>query len=97
MALIISAKVRAKLAAKVPPVTQDEIEQCFTNREGIYLYDIREEHETDPPTRWFISETDFGRQLKVVFIPRIPNIVIRTAYDPNPTEFHIYNTKGKAG
>lgn len=41
MALIISPKVRAKLAAKVPPVTLDEIEQCFRNRAGIFLLDTR--------------------------------------------------------
>ena len=89
MALIISTKVRAKLAAKVPPVTQGEIEQCFANRTGIYLVDTRAEHESDPPTRWFIAETDSGPKLKVVFIPRLPHIVIRTAYDPNPTEMNI--------
>jgi hypothetical protein len=97
MPLVISPKVRAKLVAKVPPVTQSEIEQCFTNRTGIYLIDTREEHESDPPTRWFIAETYFGRKLKVVFVPRLPNIVIRTAYDPNPTEIQIYNKYGKQG
>jgi len=61
MALIISAKVRAKLAAKAPPVTQTEIEQCR------------------------------HRKLKVVFIPQVPDVVIRTAYDPNPTEMNIYD------
>ena len=91
MALIISSKVRAKLAAKVPPVTQAEFEQCFANRNGIYLIDTRAEHESDPPTRWFIAETDSGRKLKVVFIPRPPDVVIRTAYDPNPAEMKIYD------
>ena len=47
MTLIVSLKVRAKLAAKVPPVTQGEIKQCFANRTGIYLIDTRAEHEPD--------------------------------------------------
>ena len=90
MAVIISPKVRVKLAAKVPPVTQSEIEQCFANRTGTYLIDTRAEHASDPPTHWFIAETLRRRKLKVVFIPRLPDIVIRTAYDPNPTEMRIY-------
>lgn len=82
MAVIISPKVRAKLAAKVPPVTQNEIEQCFANRA---------EHASDPQTHWFIAETRLRRKLKVVFIPRLPDVVIRTAYDPNSTEMKIYD------
>ncbi len=91
MALIISPKVRAKLAAKVPPVTQNEIEQCFANRTGTYLIDTRAEHGSDPPTHWFIAETHLRRKLKVAFIPRLEDIVIRTAYDPNPIEMKIYD------
>jgi hypothetical protein len=48
MALIISSKVRTKLANKKPPVTKEEIEQCFVNRTGKYLLDIREEHAENP-------------------------------------------------
>lgn len=94
MALIISSKVRAKLANKVPPVTQAEIEQCFTNRPGKYLIDLREEHATDPPTRWFVAETHFGRKLKVVFIPMFPDIVIKSAFDANQVEIDIYRRFG---
>lgn len=90
MALVISQSVLAKLAAKQPPVTRAEIEQCFANRTGIYLLDEREEHASDPPTRWFIAETYYGRKLKVVFIPKGEDTVIRTAYDPNVEEQQIY-------
>lgn len=79
MALVISLAVSVKLANKTPPVTQEEISQCFANREGAFLRDTRERHQSDPPTQWFIGETDFGRKLKVAFIPRGGNIVIRTA------------------
>lgn len=90
MALRISRKVSQKLANKQPPVTEDEIEQCFANRNTTYLEDDREEHRTDPPTQWFIGETDYGRKLKIVFIRRGEEIAIRTAYDPNEIERYIY-------
>ena len=94
MSLVISQSVQAKLAAKKPPVTQAEIEQCFANRTGIYLLDEREEHASDPPTRWFIAETYYGRKLKVAFIAKGEDTVIRTAYDPNPDEIRIYSKYG---
>lgn len=90
MGLVISPKVREKLAQKTPPVTEDEILQCFANRSGNYLTDEREQHASDPPTRWFIAETDYGRKLKIAFIPRDGDLIIRTAYDPNPIEQRIY-------
>ncbi|MDP2431797.1 MAG: hypothetical protein Q8O33_07180, partial [Pseudomonadota bacterium] len=70
MALVISPQVRIKLANKTPPVTKDEILQCFANRTGSYALDMRADHLTNPITRWFIAETDFGRKLKVVFMPQ---------------------------
>jgi hypothetical protein len=92
--LIISSKVREKLAGKQPPVTQDEIVQCFANRAGKLLFDEREQHQSDPPTRWFISETDYGRKLKIAFINTDQGVVIRTAYDPNSEEIRIYKKYG---
>lgn len=94
MSLIISQKIRAKLANKTPPVTEDEITQCFTTRSGVYLRDLREEHQTDPPTRWFISETYYGRMLKIVFIRKDNDVIIKTAYDPNANEARIYKKYG---
>lgn len=91
MALVISPKIRAKLAAKTPPVADAEIEQCFANRKSIYLFDRRERHKTVPPTRWFVAETDYGRKLKIAFVPENGDIFIRTAYDANDEEIRIYN------
>lgn len=91
MGLVISTRVRDKLARKNPPVTRAEIVQCFANRSGTYLFDPREQHKSTPPTQWFIAETDFGRKLKVVFIPKGNNICIRTAYQANDEEIRIYN------
>ena len=94
MKLIISSAVRNKLANKVPPVSEDDIIQCFANREGRYLIDKRESNLTNPLTRWFIAETDFGRKLKVVFIPTREGIVIKSTYDPNTEELRIYAKYG---
>ncbi|RKP56037.1 ADP-ribosyl-(dinitrogen reductase) hydrolase [Pararobbsia silviterrae] len=73
---------------------QDEILECFANRVGRFLFDTREDHQSDPCTRWFIAETNFGRKLKVAFIARGRVVTIRTAYDPNDEEVRIYNKYG---
>lgn len=95
MGLFISEKVRAKLSAKSPPVSEEDILQCFANRTGRNLTDSREQHDSDPPTQWFIAETDFGRKLKICYIPIPGKPVIRTAYDPNPEEVRIYRKFGE--
>ena len=72
MAIWISDRVRAKLAEKHGGITDDEILQCFQNLEpgSKYLLDTREENQSNPPTVWFISETNRRRKLKIVFITR---------------------------
>ena len=89
MSLFISPEVHQKLAT-IHLVTQDEIEQCFMNHDGPYLTDAREAHATDPPTLWFIGETDAGRQLKVVFVPEHGNLSLRTAFRPSPIQAQVY-------
>jgi hypothetical protein len=47
---------------------------------------------TMPPTMWFISETDRGRALKVVFIEHPSQVYeLKTAYEPSPEEERIYD------
>ena len=94
MALVISPKVRPKLAER-HNVTELESEECFANRTSAYLEDTREDHKTEPLTQWFIAETDNGRKLKVVFILEENDITIRTAYEPNAIEQQIYDTHSK--
>ncbi|EKT66281.1 hypothetical protein [Providencia alcalifaciens] len=91
MKLLISSKIRQKLAGKIPPVNEDDILQCFSNRSGHFLEDTREDNKTDPATKWFISETDYGVVLKIVciFYPD-KGVAIRTAYKPNDEELRIY-------
>ncbi len=95
MILHISDVVEKKLK-EVHQVDQFEILQCFENRTRSSLIETREEHKTDPPTRWFIAETDAGRRLKVVFIQLTAmDAVIRTAYEPSENEEHIYQTRSR--
>lgn len=89
MAIVLSNNVLEKLASK-HGVKKDDVEQCFSNRTGTFLEDTREEHLSNPPTRWFIAETDFGRLLKVAFIAKDGDIIIRTSYPPNEEEIRIY-------
>lgn len=94
MALIASNKILEKLSSK-HGVSKDEVEQCFANRSGNYLFDPREDHQSNPPTQWFISENNFGRKLKVVFILKDGDVYLRTAYPPNETEIRIYKKYGE--
>lgn len=89
MALKCSSAVKQKLAEK-HGVSLGEVQQCFANREGGLLEDTREDHKTDPPTQWFIAETDYGRRLKVVFILKNGDILLKTCYGANPKEEAIY-------
>ncbi len=93
MAIIISQKTQEKLAQK-HHVTAEEVSQCFANRDGKLLVDTREEHASDPATQWFISETDLGRKLKIIFISKGANIYLRSAFVPNEIELGIYKKYG---
>ena len=94
MAIIISEQIQEKLETK-HGVTQAEVHECFANRCGPLLPDTREEHASNPPTYWFISETNYGKKLKIVCITRDKNIYLRTAFPPNAAEIRIYTNKLK--
>jgi hypothetical protein len=89
--LIISPSVFKKLREK-HNITEDEIEQCFLNMEAnrVHLKDTRADHQTDPPSLWFISETDKQRKLKIVWMNTSQGVVIKTAFEPNDNENRIY-------
>lgn len=90
MSLIISPRIREKLANKERPVKEEEIIQCFANRTRHPLIDAREEHKTDPATRWFVAETDYGRKLKIMYVPDTDGVRIKSAYDASPEIIRIY-------
>ncbi len=94
MAIIVSTKIAQKLTNK-HSITEDEVLQCFANRDGKFLIDTREDHASDPPTHWFVAETNRGILLKIAFIQRDGDIFLRTAYKANPEEIRIYNKYGK--
>lgn len=93
MAIRLSASVQTKLNDKHGGVTLEEIKECFANRDGEYLYDTRPEHLTSPITRWFISETNKGRKLKICFLHTGGDTFIKTAFEPNQTEIKLYEDK----
>ena len=89
--LIISHQIYLKLISKHGlKEPEREIIEAFSNMTGGTLIDTREEHASDPPTEWFIAETNQGKMLKVCFIAKQGNIYIRTAYQPNSDEIRIY-------
>lgn len=89
MEIYISARTLEKLTSK-HSVTPQEIEECFQNRSGVFLIDDREDHQSDPPTQWFIAPTDLGRALKVCFVRRGKEVHIKSAYQPEPEAVRIY-------
>lgn len=95
MPLFISERVREKLAHKSPQVTEKEILECFANQTHHPMIDTREEHRTNPFTRWFVSETDYGRKLKIMYVPRNDGIHIKSAYDATDEIISMYLAQAK--
>ncbi|MBH1529900.1 DUF4258 domain-containing protein [Stenotrophomonas maltophilia] len=81
MTFKISRAVADKLQIK-HKVSASEISEAFLNRSGGYFTDTRQDHQTNPPTYWFVSETDKGRILKVVFVQYANHFQIKTAFEP---------------
>lgn len=89
MSIVISAKVRVKLAQK-HRVSEREVREAFADQPDTVLLDTREEHASDPPTVWFIASTYNGRKLKVCYIETEEDVIVRTAYDPNEAELRMF-------
>jgi hypothetical protein len=78
--LVISPAILSKLEIK-HKVSKREVEQCFRNKYGNYLEDARENHKTNPPTYWFVSNTNNLRRLKIIFVFKDGNVHLKSAYD----------------
>lgn len=92
MKLEISKKIRDKLRDK-HSVTIREVYECISNIEGELLEDTAEQHQTIPPSVWFIAPTDRGRMLKVVLVP-VPDegkVYLKTAFDAKTKHIEVYN------
>ncbi len=93
--LVVSEAVKVKLQKK-HQVTLREVEHCFMNREGRLLYDNRALTKTNPPTLWFIARTNQNRKLKIAYIQKGSQVILKTAYEPNEVELAIYERFGMA-
>lgn len=90
--LIISAKIREKIAQlSHGEVTEREVRECFMERCGKVCYDDREEHRTDPPTKWFVAPTHQGRLLKIVYVEDEEHIYLKSAYLASPVIETLFN------
>jgi len=89
MSLVISDVIREKLASK-HGVTETEVRQCFENREHKTLVELRTQHLTDPPSHWFVAETNRGRLLKIVFVPVDGRYYLKTAFEPSDEAVNYY-------
>jgi len=73
-------------------VSAHEVEQVFWNREAILAKELRSHNQGDEDRFWFISNTDKGRELKVVFFIDVDEQapVVITTYEPNDDEVKLY-------
>ena len=92
--LVVSSAVIAKLREK-HNVTVREVEQCFENKCGLYLEDVRPEHQTDPATMWFVAPTNRDRILKVSFMFIDGNLHLKSGYDAEPEAIALYDSLAK--
>ena len=93
--LVVAAGTEGKLKSK-HGVTLAEVRQCFLNKNGRLLTDNRALVKTNPPTLWFIADTNKARALKIVYIQIGLQVHLKTAYKPNDVELAIYRKYGKA-
>lgn len=95
MAITFHQDVIVKLRDK-HELTQKEVIECFANGEGLYFLDTAEDHQTDPPTYWFMAPTNHNRMLKICFIRRDGDVVIKTAFEPTSSK-HLVKYRQLAG
>lgn len=91
--LIVSPATLTKLKHK-HYVTLAEVRQCFLNRKGRLLTDNRALTKTNPPTLWFLADTNRNRCLKIVYIQKNMEIHLKSAFEPNKEEIAIYRQFG---
>jgi uncharacterized DUF497 family protein len=94
MGIQFSSGVLHKLEVK-HGVTSQEVEEYFLNREPYLLTDYRECHKTEPPTLWFIANTNKGRALKICFISIDGIEIVKSAFEPNIAELRIYSRSSR--
>lgn len=93
MGIVLSQRIKEKLADVNHRIGLDDIKQCFANRKRGFVVDNREEHRTDPPTLWFVAENDYGVKIKVMFVMRGQDIYVKSAYRATDVVAGIYRRK----
>ncbi len=63
---------------------------------GRLLSDNRALTKTNPPTLWFVALTNQNRKLKIAYIQKGNQVILKTAYVPNDVELAIYERFGMA-
>ncbi|MGD8174806.1 hypothetical protein [Marinimicrobium sp. ARAG 43.8] len=86
----IDPSIQSKLKVK-HNVKCSEVLECFANVSKGFLTDNRETHKTNPPTQWFVEQTDNGRWLFIAFMYIDETVVIKTAYDADETKKRLYS------
>jgi hypothetical protein len=87
--LHIDESIKRKLLVK-HNVECFEVAECLANVTLGYLEDTRESHKTNPPTYWFVEQTDKGRHLFVAFMFIDGQVVLKTAFDATPERQNLY-------
>lgn len=91
MGLIISERIMAKIAEDDHGnISPKEVQECFDNHCGGFCTDDRESHKTNPPTLWFVSETNQRRKLKITYVRDGSDVFLKSAYLATAQVTHIY-------
>lgn len=97
MEFFVTETVARKLKEK-HGVREHEVIECFNNLTTKFAFDTRDANQTNPPSLWFISETNSGRRLKVVFLRYDKTkVVLKTAFEPNDFEEKLYRSYVEKG
>jgi uncharacterized DUF497 family protein len=89
--LIFYRAIEEKLLRK-HAVSATDVKEAFMNRVGPFARELRAANQGESPRFWFISKTNLGRKLKIVFADdrNEPAPIIITAYEPNQEEEKLY-------
>ena len=93
MAIIISPDIETKIGSDDHGnVTSKEVFECFENHDGTYCDDKRPQHldSNGNPSKWFVSETNHQRLLKIMFVREHGNIYLKSAYPATPDVQRIF-------
>ncbi len=85
----IDESIKQKLKIK-HNVDCSEVLECIGNISKGFIKDTRESHLTDPPTHWFVEQTDSGRWLFVAVMMIKKELVIKTAYEADDNKKKLY-------